>query len=236
MNIFPSYLCNFHCPFCGIRKETSPLLPLDWLEDVLDNVRPMHITILGGEPMLLPDDYLDKLVDMCTEHTGEAPGLYTNGSIIKPILSKTKLTISFDPEDRERSSAVLNNILKLTQPFSFSTILTKNLVQAGAEKFEKRVRPLKSLKSIDLCLCHHFAGREDMAAPDVKSFVDELTDKRIRFLEHNKMKAFHEALKVLPDCRFLVETPDHSERAVTNTLEDARFHYERLKDEYNSKL
>ena len=236
MIIFPSYLCNFDCPFCGIKKETSPLMSLDWLAGVLKEVKPAHTTILGGEPMLLKDDYLEALIDMCAEATGEKPSLYTNGSIIKPILSKTKLVISYDPEDRERSATVLNNAMMLDQPFDFNTILTKNLVQAGAKKYEQRLKHLASLKRIDMCLYHRFSGHEDMAASDVDTFLNELTDKRIHFLPHNIMKPFDEILKVLPDHRYLVETPDHNKHIVSDTLEEARENYERLKNEFNPKL
>lgn len=238
MIIFPSYLCNFKCPFCGIRKETSPLMPLDWLAGVIAELKPARLTILGGEPMLLKDDYLEELVSMCAEATGKPPSLYSNGSIIKPILAKTKPVFSFDPEDREKGAAVLNNILVFDHPYDFNTILTKNLVAAGAEKFERKIKHLPLLERIDLCLYHRFPGHDDMAPTDeeVDAFVSQLTDKRIHFLKRNMMKDFSEVVKALPDKRFLVETPDHKKMATADTLEEARVHYERLKNEFNSKL
>ena len=237
MIIFPSYLCNFDCPFCGIKKETSPLMSLDWLAGVLEEVKPAHTTILGGEPMLLKDDYLEKLIDMCAKAAGEKPSLYSNGSIIKPsLLSKTKLVISFDPEDREKCSTVLNNVLMLDQDFDFNTILTKNLVEAGPEKLEQRIKHLTRLKRIDLCLYYRFPGHEDMSAADVDAFLNALTDKRFHYLKHDFMKDFDEVLKVLPDHRYLVETPDHNKHIVSDTLEEARENYERLKNEFNPKL
>lgn len=236
MIIFPSYLCNFKCPFCGLRKDNSPLMPLDWLSDVMAEIKPTKATILGGEPMLLQDDYLKSLISLCVEATGNIPTLYTNGSIIKPILSKTQLVISYDPEDRERCAAVFNNILTLEQPYDFNTILTKNLVEAGAKKFEQRIKRLSSLKRVDLSLYHRFPGHDDMAASDIDSFLNELTDERIRFIRNPKMKSFEEVVKVLPDQRFLVETPDHNQVATASTIEEIRDHYEKLRDEYTAKL
>ena len=137
MNLFPSYLCNFRCSFCGIRKDESPLMPLDELEAVLKEVQPSSLSILGGEPLLLEHDYLNRLLDLCWEATGTAPVVYTNGSIIRPEMKRMHIVVSVDPEDRERQADVFNNLLAIEYPFWVNMILTKGLVEGGAARLKR---------------------------------------------------------------------------------------------------
>ena len=36
MNIYVTYKCNFHCPFCSIRKDASPIINLNWVYEELN--------------------------------------------------------------------------------------------------------------------------------------------------------------------------------------------------------
>ena len=239
MNLFPSYLCNFHCSFCGIRKDESPLMPLDELEAVLKEVQPSSLSILGGEPLLLEHDYLNRLLDLCWEATGTAPVVYTNGSIIRPEMKRMHIVVSVDPEDRERQADVFNNLLAIEYPFWVNMILTKGLVEGGAARLKRKFRPLKNLQKINLSGYYRFPGHKDETPePDaLRAFLQELLqDARFVYAEHEEMPSFDDVLKLLPDMRFLIETPMHEFRQAFSSLASARQYYEKVLHEYNPEL
>ena len=174
MNIFPSYKCNLNCSFCFIKKNKSASLPLEWLQNIIQEVNPKTINILGGEPSILNYSYLKELIELSISATNRAPNLYTNGTNMLDLFQKTNLIISYDPCDREKQDKVFSNMLSISIPFSVSMILTENLLNNGIH-FLKRVSSINNVKSIDLCNMYDRYGN-NLSTYDISDIIN-ISDK-----------------------------------------------------------
>lgn len=141
MDIVPFYKCNLRCPFCFQRDnwEKAGLLDLDVLKAKLeDAVGIRELSIVGGEPTLLNDAYLKRLINICRKKLdGGKPDFYTNLILVpnKFVLDNVNLHVSYDPCDRQQQRIVLQHMLELDVPYTINMVLTKKLVKEyGAEK------------------------------------------------------------------------------------------------------
>lgn len=220
MNIFPSYKCNLNCSFCFIKKNKSALLPLEWLRNIIQEVSPKTINILGGEPSILNYSYLEELIELSISATNKAPSLYTNGTNILDLFQKTNLIISYDPCDREKQDKVFSNMLSISVPFSVSMILTENLLNNGIH-FLKRVSSINNVKSIDLCNMYDQYGN-NLSTYDISDIIN-ISDK-ITYMSEKEW-TFDECLKVLPNKTFLIETRDHKRPKLFTDINQAKQYF-----------
>jgi len=184
MNIYPSYKCNMHCQFCALCDIPGKPIDLDWLETQLKNHPNLchDINILGGEPSILPYEYQDRLIAMCTKAEGEKPYYITNLLNPTPFSDKIKLIVSYDGELRPYNKRVLTNMLSLDVPFAMSTILTNNLVDNGADKYLKMLDRLPALERADLVLY-----RSGTTAVDNTPDHNKLMDFVAAVMDHPKV-------------------------------------------------
>ena len=220
MNIFPSYKCNLNCSFCFIKKNKSALLPLEWLRNIIQEVNPKTINILGGEPSILNYSYLEELIELSISATNRAPNLYTNGTNMLDLFQKTNLIISYDPCDREKQDKVFSNMLSISVPFSVSMILTENLLNNGIH-FLKRVSSINNVKSIDLCNMYDRYGN-NLSTYDISDIIN-ISDK-ITYMSEKEW-TFDECLKVLPNKTFLIETRDHKKPKLFTDINQAKQYF-----------
>lgn len=220
MNIFPSYKCNLNCSFCFIKKNESALLPLEWLRNIIQEVSPKTINILGGEPSILNYNYLEELIELSISATNRAPSLYTNGTNMLDLFQKTNLIISYDPCDREKQDKVFSNMLSISVPFSVSMILTENLLNNGIH-FLKRVSLINNVKSIDLCNMYDQYGN-NLSTYDISDIIN-ISDK-ITYMSEKEW-TFDECLKVLPNKTFLIETRDHKKPKLFTDINQAKQYF-----------
>ena len=220
MNIFPSYKCNLNCSFCFIKKNKSALLPLEWLRNIIQEVSPKTINILGGEPSILNYSYLEELIELSISATNRAPSLYTNGTNMLDLFQKTNLIISYDPCDREKQDKVFSNMLSISMPFSVSMIFTENLLNNGIH-FLKRVSSINNVKSIDLCNMYDQYGN-NLSTYDISDIIN-ISDK-ITYMSEKEW-TFDECLKVLPNKTFLIETRDHKKSKLFTDINQAKQYF-----------
>lgn len=224
MNIFPSYKCNLNCSFCFIKKNKSALLPLEWLRNIIQEVNPKTINILGGEPSILNYSYLKELIELSISATNRAPNLYTNGTNMLDLFQKTNLIISYDPCDREKQDKVFSNMLSISVPFSVSMILTENLLNNGIH-FLKRVSSINNVKSIDLCNMYDRYGN-NLSTYDISDIIN-ISDK-ITYMSEKEW-TFDECLKVLPNKTFLIETRDHKKPKLFTDINQAKQYFRSIR-------
>ena len=224
MNIFPSYKCNLNCSFCFIKKNKSALLPLEWLRNIIQEVNPKTINILGGEPSILNYSYLKELIELSISATNRAPNLYTNGTNMLDLFQKTNLIISYDPCDREKQDKVFSNMLSISVPFSVSMILTENLLNNGIH-FLKRVSFINNVKSIDLCNMYDQYGN-NLSTYDISDIIN-ISDK-ITYMSEKEW-TFDECLKVLPNKTFLIETRDHKKPKLFTDINQAKQYFRSIR-------
>ena len=99
--IKPTTLCNLRCRYCyeWDRLADGRRLALgDWvaivgaandhrasMERQLGRRVQLHLVVQGGEPFLLPDDYLRAVLDICRQHLGDGTrlGVLTNLTVVR---------------------------------------------------------------------------------------------------------------------------------------------------------
>ena len=247
MNIFPSFACNFQCKFCHISKmDKGELLDLDWLESNLKDMPvPKKIGILGGEPSILPDEYLSRLISLCYQKNGKAPQMYTNLYKISPFINDVELMVSYDPGSRQARRQVFQNMLLLQKPFTVSTIVTKAVVEAGVDKLLQMVRRVKNIKQIHLSSYAAFSDCEDLrpTPEELATFCEEFirkNDGTLRFSPINawisgepKRTSLMGSIEIMPNGSFVIAPRENEPLHVFKTFQEAAGYYEQ---EYSDTL
>lgn len=186
MNIYASYQCNLCCSFCSLWNNSSPQINLEWVKKELENHPDLthDLTILGGEPSVLPIDYQQKLIKICTQAEGKKPYYITNLLSPSPLISQTNLIVSYDFDLRKQHKKVLYNMLNLDQEFAISTILTSYLVNnIGAAKYLKFIDSLKRCKRADLVI--YYKAKKDKL--DYTPQKDKLLKFVSEVMQHSKV-------------------------------------------------
>lgn len=224
MDIIPSYKCNLRCPFCFNKDnwKTNGILDLQILEKELADNTIKELAIIGGEPSLLPEDYLIRLINICKTYLkGENPDFYTNLVHIpsEDVLSNVNLHVSYDPCDRTMQKTVLNNMMKLNCDFSINMIITKNLIyNYGIEKIVKLANRFKQplyLSKINVVTINGIKHMQPLPEDIVKFTIDlyeqhnpYIKSSLLRVLnktyKHNKpsVERFDYNVSINPDGRF----------------------------------
>lgn len=242
MDIFPSFKCNFNCPFCPVvNKKDETLMDLDWLDKALSDIPGIKkFDIIGGEPSLLPVDYLAKLIDICTKYAGEKPQLYTNLRIVSPLLDRVDPVISFDFDLREDTKSVIANLLSLDVDYDINTIVTQSLIDKGPEYVLNFAKKFKRLRKLKLSSFAHFEGRPDFT-PDPQQLIDFVTyllkhdtEEKVYFYPIAAMKkqyikgmSCEQLAEILPNGKYRLGTKDFQEVGPEfDTYKEVEQHYQ----------
>lgn len=105
LSIMPSLYCNYNCEYCylGDLRKNKTLLNLDILANRLDEITQnytiQHTTLYGGEISLLPQTYLNDLLQLVKDYN---PAFVTNLSqewfLNYCLINNVKLSISLNEE------------------------------------------------------------------------------------------------------------------------------------------
>ena len=224
MNIIPSYRCNLSCPFCITHKfNPNLLLDLDWFENELNNIDNLsHLNIIGGEPTLLDEKYLDNLIEICRHKLNDKPDLYTNLSIISPLFNKTKLHISLNPWIINQYKIFLKNIFLISQDFKINIVLTNKFIESDYINIINNLLKLKNLIEISLSFYAYFDNfnLEDYT-PEVDKYIEfiynisKIKDSRVHLfslysLMHNESKDLspENCIEILPNNKYRISIRD----------------------------
>ncbi|RLG85678.1 MAG: hypothetical protein DRO39_05045 [Thermoprotei archaeon] len=91
--------CNASCPFCYLRNHAKRVTmrkgDLDIIFEALENLGVVNVTILGGEPFILPEDYLYFLLfEAIPSYRFKTVNVETNGSRLHMV--SEKILTAFD--------------------------------------------------------------------------------------------------------------------------------------------
>lgn len=159
ISLNPSYLCNFRCSFCYLTKEqlsSKMRVSLERVESLfsyISNYRNIKtVDLYGGEPLLLPREYLLGLKSIFQRYNVENVNLITNLSLDHPILEDDyfHISVSYDFEAREKSDVVFNNMLMLTRPFNILMVASPDLVNNNITEILGSLSILNNLTSIEV--------------------------------------------------------------------------------------
>ena len=242
MNIIPTFTCNFRCPFCfnQDRWNDHKIMDLDKLRNTLNSIEHIYdISIIGGEPTVLPKDYLKKLIDICRERLGNRkPTLHTNlFSGIFVFFDLVDLKISYDPMDRQRQGRVLNNMIKQPGEYEIYMCVTKRLINnysiAGLEKLSRKLHHRIHLEILDK------VENVDMSklmptAKEIREFVKDIykSDCYIAFSPINYIRDicikktytpidFDNDVSLTPDWKYQINASHNECKKYYDTYEEA---------------
>ena len=242
MNIIPSYTCNLQCPFCFNKDQWNnhDILDLEYLQHVLDNVQQLTcLVIIGGEPSILPAEYLNSLLDICIKKMdGIKPIVYTNLVKQFPYPDKANLFVSYDPCNRKLQNVVLNNMLSLECNYTITMLVTKELIHSyGINriiKLGKRTKRKIHLEMLDTC--QDEVTKEMLPTPkelaefaaqianvkDIQisfSLTEYLTKKKIKGMA--SFEDFDNDISLMPNGMYQLSSSHGAIKYYTNTYEDA---------------
>ena len=158
VSINPSYYCNFRCNFCYLTEQQlsdKTLLSTGRIRDLMlsisKNTQITSVDIYGGEICLLPEKYLNELIDGCLEFTSDV-NLVTNLSHIHSSFLRDDVTISvsYDFDAREKHELVFQNMMKLSRPYSIIVLVTPLVLQKAPADIINIFNSVASITDVEL--------------------------------------------------------------------------------------
>lgn len=153
MNVVPTLECKQGCAFCVAKpylnqfEKYGRLLDLKTFEKTLystNNIK--DLVIVGGDPFLTEDEYLNSLINICYDYLNKPVELFSNlNTPLEKIKDPKKvlLHVSYDPCDRKNTENILNKILCIKSQYDIRTVVTKNLINNyGMKKIDRLSKKL----------------------------------------------------------------------------------------------
>ena len=159
ISLNPTYYCNFRCNFCYLTEKqlgSRELLSIDVLHKRLVEIEQYqsidHVDLYGGEPMLLPDNYIQELKSCLTLHGVKQVNVNTNLSGINKSLLDPYfyLSVSYDFSARERHEQVWRNMSLLDQKFSALMLASDHLINLNPDEMIAQFNLLSNLVSVEI--------------------------------------------------------------------------------------
>ena len=159
ISLNPTYYCNFRCHFCYLTEQQlsdRTLLDINVLHDRLLEIRQHdkidHVDLYGGEPMLLPDSYVQDLKSCLKMHGVEYVNVNTNLSGINKALLDPyfDISVSYDFSAREKHEQVWRNIALLDRNFSVLMLASYQLMQLDVDDMITQFNLLHNLDSVEI--------------------------------------------------------------------------------------
>lgn len=158
ISLNPSYFCSERCSFCYLTptqlsdRNTLDINRLRYLlNDISTHYRIVHIDLYGGEPLLLPSEYILELKSLLSIYVDR---VYVNTNLVTiPNWIDDDyfyLSVSYDGIARERSDRVYSNLFKLDKPFSVLSLCSKKFLDVSIDEHVLSLSLLDKLQSIEL--------------------------------------------------------------------------------------
>lgn len=200
VSINPTYFCNFNCDFCYLsaeqlrdRKTTSIDTIMARLSEITEKVT--HIDLYGGEIGLLPDDYLNELIDKIKAEYNPTISIITNLSAIRDVFLREDidLSVSYDFDAREKENIVFTNMLKLTRPFSVLTLASEKVIKNDIAYMINMLNSLSSLIAVEIkpfsSTTHRKQYVTDLEYEEfIKEWIDCPIPKAFQFINQDKIE------------------------------------------------
>lgn len=159
ISLNPSYYCNFRCHFCYLTEKqlsNRTLLSIEELHQRLTEIEQYdsidHVDLYGGEPMLLPDDYIRDLKSCLSMHGIKQVNVNTNlsginKSFIDPYFY---ISVSYDFSAREKHEQVWRNMSLLDEEFSVLMLASDQLMKLDPDEMISQFNLLANLSSVEI--------------------------------------------------------------------------------------
>ena len=200
VSINPTYMCNFNCDFCYLSKEqlndrkTATLgVIMKRLEEIEESIT--HVDLYGGEIGLLPDEYLNKLIDDIKAEYNCSISIITNLSAIRDVFLRPDidLSVSYDFDAREKEQTVFNNMLKLERKFSVLTLASEKVISNDVSYMISALNSLTNLIAVEIkpfsSTTHRQQKVTDIEFEEfIKKWIDNPIEKNWQFINQDKIE------------------------------------------------
>lgn len=199
VSINPTYFCNFNCDFCYLsaeqlrdRQTTSIDTIMARLSEITSEIT--HIDLYGGEIGLLPDDYLNELIDRIFDSYDCSISIITNLSAIRDVFLREDidLSVSYDFDAREKEMIVFGNMLKLQRPFSVLTLASEKVINNDVDYMINMFNSLTNLIAVEIkpfsSTTHRTQHVTDLQYEEfIKEWIDSPIPKNWMFMNEEKI-------------------------------------------------
>ena len=187
VSINPTYFCNFNCDFCYLSAEQlrdRKTASIDTIMSRLSEIVPTitHIDLYGGEIGLLPDDYLNELIDRIKETYNPTISIITNLSAIRDVFLRDDidLSVSYDFDAREKENIVFTNMLKLNRPFSVLTLASEKVINNDVDYMINMLNSLSNCIAVEIKPFSSTTHRKQFVTDlDYEAFIAKWIDSPI---------------------------------------------------------
>lgn len=200
VSINPTYFCNFNCDFCYLSKEqlrdkqtASIDTIMSRLSEIEDTVT--HVDLYGGEIGLLPDEYLNKLIDNIKAEYDCSISIITNLSAIRDVFLRQDidLSVSYDFDAREKEQIVFTNMLKLERKFSVLTLASEKVISNDVSYMISAFNSLTNLIAVEIkpfsSTTHRQQKVTDIEFEEfIKDWIDNPIEKNWQFINQDKIE------------------------------------------------
>jgi len=200
VSINPTYFCNFNCDFCYLSKEQLRDRKTAKIETIMKRLSEIdetitHIDLYGGEIGLLPDEYLNELIDKIKDEYNPTISIITNLSAIREVFLRPDidLSVSYDFDAREKEHIVLKNMMMLQRPFSVLTLASEKVVNGDVDFMITIFNTLSNLQAVEIkpfsSTTHRAQTVTDLEFEEfIKKWIDSLIDKNFQFINQDKIE------------------------------------------------
>lgn len=200
VSINPTYFCNFNCDFCYLSKEQlrdRQTASIDTIMARLSEIVPTitHIDLYGGEIGLLPDDYLNELIDKIKAEYNPTISIITNLSAIREVFLRPDidLSVSYDFDAREKENIVFANMLKLTRPFSVLTLASEKVIDNDVDYMINMLNALSNCIAVEIKPFSSTTHRKQWVSDReyeefIKQWIDNPIPKNWKFINQEKIE------------------------------------------------
>lgn len=200
VSINPTYFCNFNCDFCYLskeqlrdRKRATHGQIMRRLSEI--DVPISHVDLYGGEIGLLPDEFLNKLIDDIKSEYNPTISIITNLSAVRDVFLRDdiELSVSYDFDAREKQHIVLTNMMMLTRPFSVLTLASEKVINTDVNFMISTFNSLMNLKCVEIkpfsSTTHRNQKVTDLQFEEfIKEWIDSPIEKNWQFINQDKIE------------------------------------------------
>ena len=154
-----------------------------------------HVDLYGGEIGLLPDEYLNKLIDDIKAEYNPTISIITNLSAVREVFLRDdiELSVSYDFDAREKQQIVLTNMMMLTRPFSVLTLASEKVINTDVDFMISTFNTLTNLKCVEIkpfsSTTHRDQRVTDLEFEEfIKEWIDNPQEKKWQFLNQDKIE------------------------------------------------
>ena len=200
VSINPTYYCNFNCDFCYLSTDQLNDRTTTSIDTIMQRLSEIpvpitHVDLYGGEIGLLPDTYLNELIDRIKLAHNPSISIITNLSAIRESFLRpdVELSVSYDFDAREKESVVFGNMLKLQRPFSVLTLASEKVIVNDVDYMISALNSLTNLIAVEIKPYSSTTHRgQQVSDCDYEEFImkwiDSPVDKNWQFVNQDKIE------------------------------------------------